>query len=247
MTTVEPYKDHQELDEIMVYLKENHKKYYLLAVFAVQTGVFLVDVVNTRVSEVADCVSYTNPKNGVSFSFDSEFSTYIRSYIASLMPGTVYLFPARGNIEGHATIPTICKQFANFSSKIGIPLSYLRFQKTFALNYFLKKGTLVGTNLCHPGRGEAVVCKYLCITSEQYQRIISHQTVLDLSGRAMELDNIAHSKEQFDKIIDDYFAYLKTNDYDADYETATSRFLQQHNAMVAAYIKKISSGKTNKT
>lgn len=238
MTNFEPYKNHQELDEILSFLKEKHAKYYIIAMFTVNTGAFLVDIVDTVVSDIDGYASYTNPKSGISFSFSPDFSDFLRNYVNTLAPGTTYLFPARGDKHRHATIPTISNQFTFFSSKVGIPVSFLRLQKTFALNYFLQHGTLVGTNLCHPGRGEKAICSYLCLTKEEYHLITNNQMIQSFTNRALGIDYICQVRDSFNHIIDDYLDYLKSDAYDAAYETSMARFLQRHWTIISAYKKR---------
>lgn len=238
MAILPPIKSPDDYDDLMAYLKERSPKFYLLATFMSCTGASLVDLLTLKYRDMVGVRSYMNPKNGIFYFFDISFTTVYDTYVESLPDQSIYLFPQKAQMEKSLAAPAVSRQFAILTKEIGLPTTPIQFQKTFALNYFRRHGTLEGTHLCCPGSDKNAICTYLCISDNEYEAYISHAAVpADSSSIVGTRDYVSSLRKKMNTYLDNYIEYLSSAVHDENFEKSSALTLRKLNSTIEAATK----------
>lgn len=238
MSIQEPFKDRQRLTEILFHLKERSSKYYIIVTLTLNTGAYLSDLVKIKVSDIAYSKQFTNPRNHITYVFEDDFYNFLSAYINSLPPGSVYLFPSRDSFERPVSIPSLSLQLKKLAEELGESCTFVRFQKTFALDYFIMHKDLAHTNLCTPGRDKEQIMNYLCLSEREYEAYISdlHMPIRHDDGALSLL--AASLKDEINTILDEYIEHMESFSANPAHETNAILFIKKLSLLVEDFKKK---------
>lgn len=214
-----PIKSQMEVDAILNYLRSHSLKFYVFTVLVLNTGAGAADIIGTLKENALETNQFTNGKNGVTFIFDDDFKDVLGRYCAECCQNSIYLFPSSDGIS-KARSSAFLSYFKNAVSSAGYSYSFSSFQKTFALDYLKRYGTLSGSGLGKKyGYTKQGVCEYLFLTEDEYDTFSSANPDHILLQGKMTLLSAA-----FSEIMDSFNDYIAKDDYIADMDDAYYTF-----------------------
>ena len=233
-----PIKDNKKLDTILEHLSARSPKYFIIVMLTLNTCAYLSDIVEIKLADITHGRQFTNPRNHITFLFDDEFYAYLIRYINSLSPGTVYLFPSRDSIYKPVTVPSLSLKLKELTEEIGESCSFIMFQKTFALRYFITHKDLMHTNLCTPGKDKEQIMNYLCLSDSEYQLYLSNAVHIERQ-EGFALYQLADSLiNDTCCILTSYKNYIDNMNYQPEFEENSILFIKKLALLVDDYKKK---------